>query len=82
MDTCKKCGAPISWRRTDNGKSMPINSDEIPFVPDSRAKFLALDPDGNFIRGRPCSESYEAEQYLYCRISHFSTCPHAENFRR
>ena len=82
MTTCDSCGQPISWIVTPNGRKMPVNTAEIPFVPDEAAKYLAVDPAGQLVRGRPCAESYEAERWIYARLSHFATCPKSGNFRR
>ena len=79
---CNKCGASIAFLVTGSGRKMPVNTEEIPFVPDDLANYIAAGPDGIFIRGRPCSESYEDERWIYARISHFATCPSADEFRR
>ena len=82
MPECRSCGSSISWITTQSGKKMPVNSEEVPFIPDEAGQVLAVSPDNELIRGRTCSESYESERWIYARLSHFATCPNADNHRR
>lgn len=82
MPTCRSCGAPIAWLIMSSGKRAPFDTCEVPFIPDDTAKTIAATPDNRIIRGRTCSESYEAERYVYARLSHFSSCPNAEQHRK
>ncbi len=79
---CRACGAAIYWVRTSNGKSMPCNPEELPVVPSNTGDIWAVSFDGEVFRGWICSESYEDERWVYARVSHFATCPEADQFRR
>lgn len=82
MAKCSSCGAVIEWTRTPAGKAMPLDAGEFPFIPDRTGKVLAVLADGTVMPGRTCSESYEAEAYVLARISHFATCPAADQHRK
>jgi hypothetical protein len=76
--SCRSCDAPIIWASTVKGRSMPVD-----FEPH---------PDGNIVlherRGRgPLAEVVAAGQDGLIpgealRLSHFSTCPQADQHRR
>jgi len=85
MPECRSCGAWITWVVMPSGKAMPVNSEEIPFLIDESSDHLAITPDGEVVRGRTCSESYEPEEgqrWVYARLSHFATCPEADKHRK
>ena len=64
--TCRGCGKPIEWARTERGKAIPLDP-----LPVERGNIIVslgvahvVDfPDGN-------------------RVSHFATCPQAAKMRR
>lgn len=74
MATCKLCRATIGWARTNNGKMMPVDIAESPFIPDGYGPDFALLMDGVFIRGRMVTDSCE-DGYVLAYASHFGTCP-------
>ena len=74
MATCKLCRAKIGWARTSNGKNMPVDVSERPFVPDGYGPDFALLMDGTFTRGKLVSDSSE-DGYVLAYPSHFGTCP-------
>lgn len=82
MANCKACGVEIEWIKTRSGKSMPVNPSEFPLIPDKAGNVFGVIADGEVMKGRTCSESYEAERWVYARISHFATCPKADSMRR
>lgn len=82
MARCSSCGAEIGFITTPQGKKMPVDAGEFPFIPDRNGKVLAVLNDGSVLTGRTCSESYEAEAYCYARLSHFATCPKADEHRK
>jgi hypothetical protein len=82
MARCNGCQAEIEWIKTRAGRSMPVDPGEFPLVPDAAGNVIGVTGDGEVIKGRTCSESYESERWVYARISHFATCPAAESFRR
>lgn len=82
MPSCKACGASIEWVKTRAGRSMPVDPGEFPLIPDAAGPVIGVTSDGEALRGRTCTESFEGERWLYARISHFASCPEAESFRR
>lgn len=80
MSRCKACGQEIIWIKTKAGKAMPCDPQKIPYTTEppggEKGKTLVL-PDGRIATG---SLDLESDKYGY--ISHFATCPAAEQFRR
>ena len=69
---CTACGEPLKWTLSaKTGKPMPLNPDPTP------AGNVWLDDDG---RGHVASQPPLGVTELY--LSHFATCPRADNFRR
>ena len=73
MATCRTCGAAIVWAVTDAGKSIPI--DEAPNVDGNLV--LSMEDDIQHAR-TPGLFDGGAPRY----VSHFVTCPDAEEHRR
>lgn len=72
--TCKSCGAPIRWAQTVNGKAIPLDRHPVTggniVLSRKTGKELAyVMPDGD-----------ETAELRY--VSHFATCPNAEEHRR
>ena len=64
---CRSCGAPVIWTMTAQEKAMPLNADPAP------GPLFVLRKDlvgGNFAEA------------VHAYTSHFSTCPHADEWRR
>lgn len=79
--SCRACGAQITWERTKNGKPIPLDLALHWCSPNGsgRRLFLIRD-DGVSAQGFECKPSAAGAQ---CgRVTHFSTCPKAEEFRR
>lgn len=75
MSTCKSCGAKIIWIETVSGKKMPCDPGLIDAVDLEEGDLLVLE-DGETLKVRPghtVGEGY---------ISHFSTCPDADEWRQ
>jgi hypothetical protein len=66
--TCASCGAAIIWTITEAGKRMPVDA-----VPAGKVTVLVRDPHGG---STPISKS--RDHY----VSHFATCPNAQQHRR
>lgn len=70
MSTCRSCGAPITWAKTDKGKAMPLDAEPTPAgnleLDGGRVRFVT--PDANATTSR--------------YTSHFATCPDAVSHRR
>ena len=71
MSKCKRCGAPIFWAPTKNGKDMPVDE-----APDRARGNLVLE-NGTV---RVAAESDDDAFFRY--TSHFATCPNANEFRK
>lgn len=67
MNTCGKCGEPVQWARTVNGKPIPLD------VTTSTNGNITVDEQGIAHAGKAGSGP---------RITHFATCVAAQSFRR
>lgn len=78
-ESCRSCGASITWVTMDTGKSMPIDWQPNPLGnvavrPHGRDQKL----HGRVVSGaKPLDESCER-----LGMSHFATCPNATSHRR
>lgn len=79
MSKCKSCGAEIIWKRTFSGKSMPVDAEEIRFIADGGKELFVTD-GGAVIHGTRAKAGQEHTRIGY--ISHFATCPDADQYRR
>jgi hypothetical protein len=75
--SCTACGATIIWAITSSGRRMPVDSQYSPLGN------VVLEP----VKGKatPLARVLtKSEQWPEAgrRLSHFSTCPHADRFRR
>ena len=78
---CGGCRRPVIWSQTRNGKPTPLDPELIHVVPTAKpheAQIIDLNGihrAGKIVdAGNPCA--------IAGRISHFATCPKAENFRK
>lgn len=78
--TCRSCGAPIVWTRTEAGKAMPV--DREPAVNGN----LFIDAKGHSwgdsrpqAHSRVVAADEEPERARY--LSHFVTCPNSKQHR-
>jgi hypothetical protein len=67
-ERCRDCDAPIVWCLTEAGKRMPVNA-----KPVRKVTVLVRDPQGG---STPISKS--RDHY----VSHFATCPNAQQHRK
>jgi hypothetical protein len=68
MSTCRGCGKEIVWAETSHGKKVPLDPKALVFsVMDQGGKLIAVKPSGG-----PAGERF--------MVSHFATCPDAEDF--
>ena len=70
MNTCKSCGAAITWVKTVNGKAMPLDA-----VPAKDGNIHVK--DGVAYVDSSCKE-FGGPHYK----SHFATCPGAASHRK
>ena len=81
---CKFCGAPIVWLKTQNGRPMPCDADAVKYQENYKGKDVIVLSDGKVIKatvvnpnGGGLTPIIDGEGY----ISHFATCPHANEAR-
>lgn len=74
MSICRSCGAPVVWARTSTGGSMPVDADPSPV-----GNVELVDDDG-ILRATVHSQPPLGVDDLY--VSHFATCPDANDWRR
>lgn len=77
---CKSCGANIEWVTTENGKKIPVNINCIPAVEDPTGNINGVTYDGKVIKCRAVMAGTEGS--IKVRISHFATCPQANQWRK
>ena len=85
VTTCKSCGAKIVWIKTQNGRSMPCNEEQVEYQKNYRGAALIVTKDGEVVRGNIIKEGGSALVPIVDGIgyvSHFATCPNADKHRR
>ena len=76
---CKACGADLIFIRTKiGGKPMPCDADRVYYGPGNKDKVIT--PRGEVISCRILPDAVGAIGRGY--VSHFATCPNADEFRR
>lgn len=77
VTTCRSCGAPVRWARTEAGKNMPLDADPATGDP-------LVVPDGNLVvtgwQG-PLRVVKTMAAGAGQHRSHFATCPNAKAHR-
>lgn len=71
--SCRSCGATIIWTRTEAGKRMPIDVEPV----DGGNLILKRGHGGQYW-AIVAADDIEPTRY----VSHFATCPHADQHRR
>jgi hypothetical protein len=78
VSTCRSCGAAIVWAQTAVGKRMPVDAEPV----DGGNLVLVYPSPG----ATPLALHTPPEQQLFDDppryVSHFSTCPHADQHRK
>ena len=87
MNACRRCKAPIIWAETERGKKMPLDAEPVDLatLTHSRGLFVLRDwPGGE--EGRRVAVAVTDGFVLGSKdpayVSHFATCPYAEEFRK
>lgn len=80
MGICRGCGAQIVWIPTVAGKSMPCDAKPVHYWEKPKAAGKVVTPNGEVISCEFEGDPQSATGIGY--ISHFSTCPQANNFRK
>jgi hypothetical protein len=82
--TCRSCGAPILWVKTEAGKAIPLDPDPI------EGGNIIISVQGRGVEVAHVETEIEKRARLACPIpagrtafiSHFATCPQAKKWRR
>lgn len=80
ISVCKGCGAPIVWIKTESGKSMPCDAEQIVYWQKAGGREKVVTPNGEVISCELTGNPDRATGAGY--RSHFATCPAADKFRR
>jgi hypothetical protein len=83
MAICKSCGKQIRWIKTQAGKNMPCDYEEVTYrIPKSgKGRANIVTPNGEVISADIVPNgTQDAAGIGY--ISHFATCPNADQHRR
>jgi hypothetical protein len=73
MSRCRSCNAPLLWAKTEKGHRIPLDPEPVPA--DGPGLFVLR--HGVAVAVPPLAYPDEANY-----ISHFSTCPQADQHRR
>jgi hypothetical protein len=77
LTQCASCGAPIFWAATEKGKRMPI--DERPRSDGNLVVTRAPDGASDLLQCRAAPEGTPSASRF---VSHFATCPKADEHRK
>lgn len=81
MAKCKGCGAELKFIKLKSGKAIPVNPTPV-FIEDKNGSEIIVTTDGRISNGR--QEIVTSQNQFLTRgyISHFATCPFADQLRR
>ncbi len=77
---CRGCGAPIVFVKTVAGKSMPCDPCRVPFWIKQGGSKKILTMSGEVVSCELNGPRATVSGFGY--VSHFGTCPQANNFRK
>lgn len=77
---CRSCGAPIIWRKTANGKSMPCDAYPVRIIVNPRSKSKFLDKFGKVVAADITDAVGDHTELAY--VPHWATCDKPDQFRR
>lgn len=80
MSRCRSCGAEIIWIKTRAGKAMPCDRERVTYWAKPGGSKTIVTPNGEAVRCELEGDPQEATGVGY--ISHFATCPQANEHRR
>lgn len=78
--SCRGCGAPIVFIRTPAGKAMPCDAEPVTYWQNARGPYKIVTPNGEVISAKLEGDLQKATGIGF--VSHFATCPKANQFRR
>ncbi|MFD3431133.1 hypothetical protein [Nocardia fluminea] len=70
---CRSCSAPIAWRRTAEGKRIPLDPEPV------AGGNLMIAGNGTALVVGPTASPAINSDIRY--VSHFATCPNADSWR-
>jgi hypothetical protein len=73
---CRKCAKPIIFVMSRKQRAIPCDPDLVTHA--LKPGVVVVTPDGQVLRGTEESKETSVQGY----ISHFSSCPYAEDFRK
>jgi len=81
MAVCKKCGAPIFFIKTPEGKWMPCNNVLIEYKAGTTPDYedVVINEKGKVIQ---CTFDFQCDPDGLARIPHWASCPYADDFRK
>ncbi len=77
MAQCRSCGQKIDWIKTTKGKNMPVDEDYYDY--DECENGMILVTDGGMV---VTVNEHQNMPSVRGRISHFASCPQANNWRK
>lgn len=77
MNKCKSCGAEIDFVWLENGRWMPVEGERIA-IGDAQVGDVLVTDGGKVVKVNEINKRGSFKG----RISHFATCPQAEQLRR
>lgn len=77
---CRACGADIMFIKSTAGKTIPVNAEEITYRQTSGGSLKIVTPNGEVLSAEVETDPNKATGIGY--ISHFATCPCADQFRK
>ena len=77
---CKSCGAEIIWIKMQSGKAMPVDYNQVTYWKKTGGSKKIVTPNGEVLSGEIEGDLNTATGVGY--ISHFATCPNANQHRR
>lgn len=78
MSTCRSCNKPIRWLELKSGKKMPVDPD--PFeLWEAEVGDTVVTASGDVVKFDPVKHAGD-DREVY--VSHFSTCPQADSWRK
>ena len=80
MAKCRGCGAEIIWIKTDNGKSMPCDPEQVTYWAGKGLSQKIVTPNGEVLSCKLNGYPQSATGIGY--IPHWATCPKALDFKK
>lgn len=77
---CRGCKKPVRWTRTAQGRPMPLDPEPIAVVLEEGGPLKVVLEDGRVMAARR-PEGTDLHEPVMARVSHFATCPKADQFR-